>query len=71
VDRLDAAGFEAAAGRLRERMRTLASTPPIPYRSQNAGDYLIPTCELRPGLDEPGATGFALHVRSTEEAKAV
>jgi NAD(P)H dehydrogenase (quinone) len=64
ADRLDAAGFEAIAERLRERMRTLASTAPILYRRQNSGDYLIPTCELRPGLGEPGATGFALHMRS-------
>lgn len=62
VDRLDEAGFEAVAGRLRERMRTLATTPPIPYRRQNGGDYLIPSMQLRPELGEPGATGFALHV---------
>jgi NAD(P)H dehydrogenase (quinone) len=70
VDQLDGAGFQAAAERLRERMRTLASTPPIPYRRQNAGDYLIPSCELRPGLGEPGAAGLALHVRGASEATA-
>jgi NAD(P)H dehydrogenase (quinone) len=62
VDRLDEAGFEAIAGRLRERMRTLGATPPIPYRRQNGGDYLIPSLQLRPGLDHPDATGFALHL---------
>lgn len=62
ADRLDAAGFEAAAEGLRERMRTIATTPPIPYRRQNGGEYLIPACELRPGLGDPGARGFALHV---------
>ncbi|WP_029003183.1 NAD(P)H-dependent oxidoreductase [Azorhizobium doebereinerae] len=61
VRRLDAAGFAREAERLRERMRTLATTPPIPYRRQNGGDYLIPSMELRPGLGDPGATGFALH----------
>ena len=50
VDRLDEAGFEPVAERLRERMRTLATTPPIPYRRQNGGDYLIPSLQLRPGL---------------------
>jgi NAD(P)H dehydrogenase (quinone) len=62
VNRLDAAGFEAVAARLRARLRTLATTPPIPYRKQNGGDYAIPSLQLRPGLGEPGASGFALHV---------
>jgi NAD(P)H dehydrogenase (quinone) len=62
VDRLDEAGFEPVAERLRQRMRTLATTPPIPYRRQNGGDYLIPSMKLRPGLETPGANGFALHV---------
>jgi NAD(P)H dehydrogenase (quinone) len=62
VDRLDEAGFEPVAERLRERMRTLATTPPIPYRRQNGGDYLIPSMQLRPDLGDPGATGFSLHL---------
>ena len=63
VDRLDEAGFELAAERLRERMRTLATTPPISYRQQNGGDYLIPSMQLRPDLGDPDATGFTLHVK--------
>lgn len=59
---LDETGFGLVAERLRERMRTLATTPPIPYRRQNGGDYLIPSLQLRPGLGDPGATGFALHL---------
>ncbi|MGO4126843.1 NAD(P)H-dependent oxidoreductase [Inquilinus sp. YAF38] len=62
VDRLDETGFEPLAEGLRERMRTIATTPPIPYRRQNAGDYLVPSMKLRPGLGDPGASGFALHV---------
>ncbi|NZA26820.1 NAD(P)H-dependent oxidoreductase [Luteimonas sp. SJ-92] len=62
VDRLDAAGFTRVADRLRERMRTLATTAPIPYRRQNGGDYLIPSLQLRPGLGGPTAPGFALHL---------
>lgn len=62
VDRLDDAGFERVAERLRERMRTLATTTPIPYRRQNGGDYLIPSLQLRPDLGDPDAAGFALHL---------
>ena len=64
ADRLDAEGFEIQADRLRERMRSLATTAPIPYRRQNGGDYLIPSLVLRPGLGEPGATGLSLHRRA-------
>src|SRR5690606_25102558 len=63
VDRMDEAAFAATAQALRERMRALATTPPIPYRKQNGGDYFIPSMELRPELGGRGAKGFALHVR--------
>ncbi|MCY1305736.1 hypothetical protein D9M70_555600 [compost metagenome] len=43
-------------------MRTLTNTPPIPYRRQNGGDYLIPTLELRPDIEAADARGFALHL---------
>lgn len=70
ADRLDEKGFDKLAEPLRERMRTLATTPPIPYRQQNGGDYVIPTMELRPGRNEPNATGFALHLKvQTEQAR--
>lgn len=62
VDSLDGAGFDAVADRLRTRLRTLATTPPLAYRRQNGGDYAIPSLQLRPELGEPGATGFALHL---------
>jgi NAD(P)H dehydrogenase (quinone) len=68
ADRLDAAGFEAAAERLRERMRTLETTQPLPYRRQNDGDYVIPSMQLRPNLGDPGATGFALHLNNRDAA---
>ncbi|MER8490354.1 NAD(P)H-dependent oxidoreductase [Mesorhizobium australicum] len=69
ADRLDAAGFELVAERLRERMRTLATTAPIPYRRQNGGDYLIPSMQLRAELGDPEAAGFGLHVnrRATDQ----
>lgn len=66
VDRLDEAGFEQAADGLRERMRTLASTTPLPFRRQNGGDYLIPSLELRPELEVANAAGFSLHLKQAE-----
>ena len=70
VDRLDEAGFERVAEGLRERMRTLTTTPPIPYRRQNGGDYLIPSLQLRPGLGDPDAAGVALHLNGARSATA-
>jgi NAD(P)H dehydrogenase (quinone) len=64
VNRLDEAGFAALAERLRERMRTLWTTSPIPYRRQNGGDYAIPTMQLRPELGLSDARGFELHVHT-------
>ncbi len=70
ADRLDEAGFEPVAERLRGRMRTLMATPPLPYRRQNGGDYRIPSMQLRPGVEDPGATGFALHLTRGSVAKS-
>ncbi|MGY8638405.1 NAD(P)H-dependent oxidoreductase [Bradyrhizobium sp. 14AA] len=67
ADRLDEAGFESIAERLRDRMRTLATTSPIPYRRQNGGDYLVPSMQLRAGRERPGGSGFALHLGRAEE----
>lgn len=61
TDRLDELRFTATARKLRERMRTLETTPPIPYRKQNDGDYHIPSMELRGGIEPAGVSGFALH----------
>lgn len=62
VDRFKDADFEPTAERLRERMRALATTQPIPYRRQNGGDYLIPNMNLRPELGDQNMTGFKLHL---------
>ncbi len=69
VDRLDEAAFEPLAESLRERMRMITTTAPVPYRRQNGGDYLIPTMELRPGLGDPGARGFALHAAGARTSR--
>jgi len=65
-DKLDGAAYQAVAESLCERMRTLATTPPIPYRRQNGGDYLIPGMQLRAGLEYSAASAFALHVERAE-----
>lgn len=69
VDRFDESGFEPVAERLRERMKTLATIAPIPYRQQNGGDYEIPSMNLHPMLGDPGASGFALHQNKSGAAR--
>lgn len=60
ADRTDEARFEALAGEVRDRMRTLFTVAPIPYRKQNHGDYHIPAMTLREE-HHPGGAGFELH----------
>jgi NAD(P)H dehydrogenase (quinone) len=59
--RMDADRFALTCEALGGRLDTLASTPPIAFRPQNAGDYEIPSLTLR---DEhaPGRSGFGVHV---------
>jgi NAD(P)H dehydrogenase (quinone) len=71
ADRFDDATFAAAERTLRQRMREPSSTPPIPFRRQNGGDYEIPSMQLRPGLEAPGARGFALHLASSPAEAAL
>ncbi|MGU3362776.1 NAD(P)H-dependent oxidoreductase [Methylobacterium sp. M6A4_1b] len=60
ADRTDEARFTDLAEEMRERMRTLFTTAPIPYRRQNDSDYEIPAMTLRDEL-APGETGFGVH----------
>ncbi|MFD8462818.1 NAD(P)H-dependent oxidoreductase [Streptomyces antimycoticus] len=46
-----------------QRLLTLESTEPIPFRPQNFGDYEMPSLHLKEGLEPAGRTGFGLHVR--------
>ena len=66
VDRMDKAAFEDVVAKLRERVRTLAVTNPIPYRCQNYGDYNIPTLTLRGDIDTGNLHGFAIHQKQSE-----
>ncbi|EIE23280.1 flavo protein [Coccomyxa subellipsoidea C-169] len=48
---------------MKERLLTLDTTEPIPYRKQNYGDYTIPDLQLQPGLEQEGDTGFDIHIK--------
>lgn len=61
TSRVDDARFAAIREELGERLDTLGSTAPIPFRPQNAGDYHIPQLTLRDEV-APGTLGFAAHV---------
>lgn len=63
ADRLTEADYPEIAKAWRERLLTLASTEPIPFRRQNFGDYEIPSLRLRQGLESAGRAGFGLHIR--------
>ena len=62
ADRYTPEDFTEAAEAWKERLRTLESTEPVPYRRQNFGDYEIPSLRLKQGLESAGTSGFALHV---------
>ena len=66
ADRLDDGAFRHTADALRERMRTLFTASPIPFRQQNGGDYTIPLMQLRAEVAAPNLTGFAAHVRPSQ-----
>jgi len=60
ADHLDDAGFAAAVDELRERLRTLPTAEPIPFRYQNRGEY-DENLVLRPDL-APGRSDLAVHL---------
>jgi len=61
--KVDQAAFARITGELGERLDTLFTAEPIPFRRQNAGDYEIPALTLRPDI-APGQAGFAVHSAS-------
>lgn len=65
ADKLTEERYEKELLVLNERLTNLFSDEPIPYRSQNGGDYHIPSLWLREGLEQGNeSTPFALHKRS-------
>jgi len=69
TSRVDEARFAQVRDALGRRLDTLWTTPPLPYRAQNLGDYEIPALTLRPEV-APGRTGFAAHLASPGEREA-
>ncbi|WP_142054754.1 NAD(P)H-dependent oxidoreductase [Pseudonocardia kunmingensis] len=61
ADRMSDDGCAAASERLTERLRTLATAAPIPFRPQDGGDY-DDDLVLRPEV-VPGGSGLGVHVR--------
>ena len=61
TSRMDDARFAATQEALGQRLDTLFTAPPIPFRPQNAGDYEIPALTLKPEV-APERNGFAAHL---------
>ncbi|MBB4686181.1 NAD(P)H-dependent oxidoreductase [Amycolatopsis jiangsuensis] len=54
--------YELAVEQLRKRLHSLETTEPLPFRSQNGGDY-DRSLVLRPEID-PGRSGYDVHLRA-------
>ncbi len=61
TDRMNEERFSSAAEEVRERMRTLFTIAPIPYRPQ-ARDYKERSCELKDEIAANAPPGFAAHL---------
>ena len=59
--RMNAERFAAVCEALGQRLDTLRTAKPIPFRRQNYGDYDIPAMTLKPSIS-PSSTGFAAHL---------
>ncbi len=64
TDRMTDADYPEVAKAWEQRLLTLESTDPVPFRRQNFGDYEIPpSLHLKEGLEPAGRSGFGLHVK--------
>ncbi|HEY6870076.1 MAG TPA: NAD(P)H-dependent oxidoreductase [Novosphingobium sp.] len=61
TDRMEPERFDSAAEAVRERMRTLFTVAPIPYRRQ-AEDYTERKFELKEEIAATAPPGFAAHI---------
>ncbi|MFJ3054030.1 NAD(P)H-dependent oxidoreductase [Pseudomonas nitroreducens] len=62
TSRVDAERYAQIERELGERLETLQTTTPIPFRRQNGGDYQIPALTLRDEI-APRANGFDAHLK--------
>ncbi|KAJ5956653.1 hypothetical protein N7501_010932 [Penicillium viridicatum] len=69
--RVHKTSFDEMASELRNRMRKIEFTKPIPYRNQNGGEYSIPILTLHESHGGDLASGFGLHTRTEAETSAV
>lgn len=61
TSKIDEIGFTRVCEALGERLDTLWTTAPIPFRKQNAGDYEIPALTLRAEIASD-QEGFGIHL---------
>ncbi|MBS1157601.1 MAG: NADPH-quinone reductase [Proteobacteria bacterium] len=59
--KIDETGFEQVCEALGQRLDSLWTTAPIPFRRQNTGDYNIPALTLRSEV-APDRNGFGIHL---------
>ncbi|RQU28705.1 flavodoxin family protein [Burkholderia cenocepacia] len=59
--KMNGARFDETCSALGQRLDDLWTTPPIPFRRQNAGDYEIPALTLKDEI-APGKVGFVAHL---------
>lgn len=59
--KMDEARYRHTVEELGARLDNIDDTAPIPYRTQNGGDYMIPSCVLNDGVSD-GRTGFDIHL---------
>ncbi|GME75653.1 unnamed protein product [Ambrosiozyma monospora] len=60
--------FEKASKELRERLKHLETEKPIPFRSQNGGDYDLHSLELKPDVISPEEKGLGLRIHLKEQS---
>ena len=60
TSRIDETRFSTICDALGQRLDNLWTTPPLAFRSQNAGAYDIPQLTLKDDI-APGQVGFAVH----------
>ena len=66
---IDESRFAQICDQLGQRLDTLFSADPIPFRAQNKGDYDIPALTLRDDI-LPGKTGLSIHVSAHKHDKS-